>query len=182
MTIDAKKLSIATESYMISQDFTKSSVKVADGGWEKDDLLYCVEEKTERESIIPSGSWWKWEKDDLLGQRNHICDHYRDKNRLIFHENKWMIVIAQLRASILRLSNINRCYRSLFIIPSKEVSNFRQGFANYHADPDLNTAIQGQAICLNVRQDTLLTYLDQRNISIQISFVEIVCDNYFGPI
>ena len=180
MTTDARSLFIATELYMRSDSFVKSPVRVADGKWEKSDLFYFIEEKTERESLGPPSNWWKNDNDDLVVQRPHINCHYRSKNRQTCHENKWIIVIAQLRAAILRSSNINRSYRALFAIPSVEVNNFKIGFNRYHADLFLNNVIQGQSVSINVWQNSF-NYMDQRGIPIQTSLVEIDCDNYFGP-
>jgi len=166
---------------MTAQGFTPAAVRVDDGGWERNRLLYLIEIKTERESIIPQSTWWKWDKDPLLRQCDHIRQHYKSYDRGEFHQNKWMIVIAQLRAGILRLSNVNRNYRAIFVIPSVEVDNFKRGFERYHNDRTLNTAARLVPASMIIWQNHF-DYIDQRGIQIQVSILEIDCDNYFGHI
>ena len=166
---------------MNAKGFIASAIRVDDGGWEHNNILYFIEIKSERESIMPPHNWWKWDKDNLNGQRDYIRNNYKVGNYRELHRNKWMIVIAQLRTYILRLSNINRNYRAIFAIPSVETDNFQQGFSRYHANTTLNTATRSITVKLNI-WPSVINYEDQRGIQIQASILEIDYDNYFGQI
>ncbi|MGA1826339.1 MAG: hypothetical protein ACMUIP_16920 [bacterium] len=181
MNIDAINLSQATKIYMRNKGLTCSQIQVDDGGWEKNGLLYLIEEKSERESIIPQSSWWKWDKIPLDGQRDYIRNNYRSRNRNEFHQNKWMIAIAQLRNAILNLNSINRTYRAIFSIPVSERNNFEQGFFRYHGDQQLNSNSYRQNIQLSNWND-YYSYIDQRGVTINVKVIEIDYDNYFGTI
>jgi hypothetical protein len=181
MNIDARNLNSQTSQYMRNQGFTESAIKVDDGGWERNGLLYLIEQKTERESFVPQSSWWRFDKDNLLGQRDIIRNYYRSSNRFTFHQNKWMIAIAQLRKGVLGLQRMGRNYRAIFSVPSAEICNFQGGFQRYHLDNRLNTNSRGMAVNLNI-WPAHYSYLDQRGINIEVKVLEINQENYFGPI
>lgn len=178
---DAHNLHESTIQYMKGNGFTESLIKVDDGGWEKDGLLYLIEEKSERESFVPASSWWKYNKDDLLGQRVLIKEHYRTSDKREFHQNKWMIVISQLGKGIVGLSGVSRDYKAIFAIPSNEVDNFREGFERYNSDPLLNKASYGIHVCV-VPWPNDYAYTDQRGINTKVKLIEINQKDYFGKI
>ena len=181
MNIDASNLNKETFQYMISKGLTESTTKVDDGGWERSGLLYFIEEKSEWESILPQSSWWKWDNDTLLGQRDIIRNNYRSSNRLEFHQNKWMIAIAQLRKGVLRLQGVGKDYCAIFSIPSVEINNFQHGFQRYHLDRSLNTNSCVIGVGLDVWKPNY-SYNDQRGIQINVNIIEIEQHNYFGTI
>ena len=181
MNIDARNLSQSTTQYMANNGFTVSTFRVDDGGWEKCGLLYLIEQKTERESFTPPSNWWKYDNDSLLTQRVYIRDNYRSSNRLEFHQNKWMIAIAQLRKDILGIRRVGRGYRAIFSIPVAERDNFNAGFQRYHLDSNLNTYSHGLGVNLNFWNPTY-TYIDQRGVTISAQVIEIDQQDYFGQI
>ena len=181
MRYDQKQLKSATEIFMKMQGYASLTLKFnGDSVWKSPHgRVLFIEEKTENESYNPS-SWWKNTGNTLDGQRVHIAHDYNGSNdKKIWHQNKWMLAIAQLRADIKSADNPSGVYGSAVVLPESEISNFQIGFIRYHEDKILNQANYGENILLKI-WNTPFSYVDQRNITILVRLIEIDSDNYFG--
>ncbi len=170
-----------------------------DGVWRKitsDRDYLLMEQKSLSESRNARYNWWNWNtrKAPNKKQRYHNMSGYRSlishvlgidpRDRSSSDERRvygWMQVVAQLRDYILNLDHTRIHYRSAFAIPSVELTNFELSFARFTSCPILNPFRHDSDVEVT-KWDPTLQYEDLKYEEVEVTIVEIECENYFSPI
>jgi len=177
---DEDQLNDAVCNYMKCLGYRRASLRFkGDSVWRcPDSKVIFIEHKTENESYNPN-SWWTYPDNDLDGQRPYISNTYNSNDKRIWNQNKWLFAIAQLRADIKTSDNPDTQYRAAIVLPAVEISNFSVAFSRYHNDATLNRATLGADTSLKLWNQQF-SYVDQRNINVQVCLIEIDKNDYFG--